>query len=256
MATPSPSHPRPFAIAVIVVIALIIILAALRGDGRAVLIARFSATAGPAPLPQAAWGIIGPTSSVMPTAASQPSPTPVPTATAAPAPSPAEAPMVLPPPLHDAYGPQSSPTPTPLASVPALHDSAVAAELIAAGSALQFAGACDEAIPLYERSIAIDPGFSNVYTLLAFCHYEQGRVDEAMAHWQEALRRDPFAPDALAGLGTALYRQGQLEAGLERYRQAVDVDPRYADETFLRTQPGWGNAAIVDSRLLRAQPAP
>jgi len=133
---------------------------------------------------------------------------------------------------------------------------AVAADLIAAGAASQYAGACAEAIPLYEQAISADPGFSNVYALLALWLYDQGRIDDALVRWREALQRDPQAPDALAGLGTALYRQGEQAAGLEFYRQAVVVDSRYADELFLRTDSLWGGPAIFDSRTLRAQLAP
>lgn len=160
--------------------------------------------------------------------------------------------------------PSATPTPltgvmqpvvsAPLDDVAELQDSAVvAADLISHGSALQFAGACADAIPLYEQAIALEPGFSNVYAVLALCLYDQGRIDEAIARWQEALQRDLQSPDALAGLGTALYIQGQQEAGLALYRQAVDLDPRYADEAFLREDSFWGGSAIFDSRVLRRQ---
>jgi tetratricopeptide (TPR) repeat protein len=142
--------------------------------------------------------------------------------------------------------------------------SVVAAELIAAGSALQLAGACREAIPLFEQAITIDPNFANVYALLGLCHYEQGQIDAAVARWQEALADDPFSPDALAGLGTALYRLGRREDGLEHYRQAVAVDPGYGDEAYLRAQRLWGAPALLDvpyalplcHRAARGNPSP
>jgi tetratricopeptide (TPR) repeat protein len=142
------------------------------------------------------------------------------------------------------------------AELPGAPPSVAAAELIVAGSALQFAGACAEAIPLFEQAIAIDPNFANVYALLGLCYYEQGHLDAAIIRWEEALRRDPLSPDALAGLGTALYRQGQHEAGLELYRQAVAVDPGFGNETYLRVERFWSGPAIFDSRVLRAVLAP
>jgi tetratricopeptide (TPR) repeat protein len=148
-------------------------------------------------------------------------------------------------------------TPAPLIGETILRSPVVtAADLIAAGGARQFAGACTEAIALYEQAIAMDPGFSNVYALLALCLYDQGQFDAAIAGWHEALKRDPLSPDVLAGLGTALYWQGQQELGLAYYSQALALDPRYADETFLRTESLWGASAILDSRVLRSQLLP
>lgn len=221
---------------------LLALLVALGGCGRDVRVAPFTASptasvAAPGP-GQAARGLVGAMTTVIP-----------PTPTASPVPP------ATPQPLIGTTQPVVTPEPLVAAAIP--HGSAVAAaDLIAAGGAQHFAGACAEAIPLYEQAIATDPGFSNVYNLLALCLYDQGRIDAAMTRWQEALQRDPLSPDALAGLGTALYRQGQQEAGLARYRQAVALDPRYADETFLRADSLWSAPAILDSRALRSQLLP
>jgi hypothetical protein len=220
---------------------LLALLVALGGCGRDVRVAPFTpsptaSVAAPGP-GQAARGLVGAMTTVIP-----------PTPTASPVPP------ATPQPLIGTVQPVV--TPEPLVAEMTPRSPAAAADLIAAGGSRQFAGACAEAIPLYEQAIATDPGFSNVYALLALCLYDQGRVDAAITRWQEALQRDPLSPDALAGLGTGLYRQGQQEAGLARYRQAVALDPRYADETFLRTDSLWGGSAIFDSRELRLKLLP
>lgn len=223
---------------------LLVLLIALGGCGREVRVSSFTASAtaevaasGPG---QAARGFVATMSTVI-----------APGSTTTPAPTTTAVPTAAPQPLIGTV--ELVATPEPLVGEAIPRSPVAAADLIAAGGAQQFAGACAEAIPLYEQAIATDPGFSNVYALLALCLYDQGRVDAAITRWQEALQRDPLAPDALAGLGTALYRQGQQEEGLAHYSQAVLLDPRYADETFLRADSLWGAPAIFDSRVLRAQ---
>lgn len=221
-ARPTPS-PRRRAPAILLVLVLLVALGALAGCAREPVISSF--TVSPtvtsqglrgitAPQPQAAGGLVGEATTITPpTATAEPSPTPQPLiGDMQPVVTPAPA---TPQPLIG--NAQSMATPVPLVGVVVLQDSAVvAANLIVRGSALQFAGACADAIPLYEQAIAADPSFSNVYALLGLCLYDQGRVDAAIARWQEALQRDPQSPDALAGLGTALYQQGQRDAGLAR----------------------------------------
>ena len=221
------------------VLVLIIVLGTLSGCAREPIVSLFTASPTPtAPLPaQVAVGIVGAMTTITP-------------------PSPTAAPTPPPQPLSGFAQPQTPAPPAPLIGVAVPVAPAVAADLIAAGSAYQYAGACAEAIPLYEQAISADPGFSNVYALLALCLYDQDRIDDAVPRWREALQRDPQSPDALAGLGTALYRQGERAAGLDLYRQAVAVDMRYADETFLRTDSLWGGPALFDSRALRAQLVP
>ena len=162
------------------------------------------------------------------------------------------APTVAPPPLSGIFVPTTEPLPP---TAPAT-DPVAAADLIVQGRALQVNGLCTEAIPLYEKAIAADPSFSDVYSLLAFCLYDLGRYNAAIARWQQALQRAPALADALAGLGTARYRQGQRAAGLASYGQAIAVDPAYADEGYLLLDRLWGGPAILDSRPLRAQLAP
>lgn len=227
---------------------LLTLLVALGGCGRDARVSTFTAspTASVATprSGQAAQGLVGAMTTVIPpTPTASPVPTTIPIPTAAPQPLIGSAQLIV--------------TPEPLIAAAIPHGHTVAAaDLIAAGGARHFAGDCAEAITLYEQAIATDPGFSNVYALLALCLYDQGRIDAAITRWQEALQRDPLSPDALAGLGTALYRQGQQEAGLARYRQAVALDLRYADEMFLRADSLWTAPTILDSRALRSQLLP
>ena len=218
---------------------LLIAMGALSGCARKPIVSLFTASPTPTTLlpAQVAVGIVGAMTTITP-------------------PSPTAAPTAPPQPLSGFAQPQTPAPPAPLIGVAVPVAPAVAADLIAAGSAYQYAGACAEAIPLYEQAISADPGFSNVYALLALCLYDQDRIDDAVPRWREALQRDPQSPDALAGLGTALYRQGEQASGLDLYRQAVAVDMRYADETFLRTDSLWGGPALFDSRALRAQLVP
>lgn len=121
----------------------------------------------------------------------------------------------------------------------------------AAARALLSSGACAEAISAYEAAIQAAPDDYELYSDVAFCLYDLGRVDEAVMRWNQALTRNPDSADARAGLAIALLTQGHTAAALDNYARALAIAPGYADPAFLREQRSWSENALIASQLLR-----
>jgi tetratricopeptide (TPR) repeat protein len=84
------------------------------------------------------------------------------------------------------------------------------------GRLLASKGRLEEAIPYFEKAVAIDPDFAEAHQFLgAALYYARGRVTDALAQWREALRvRPDYLPalnetaHVLAASGDASVRNG------------------------------------------------
>lgn len=93
-----------------------------------------------------------------------------------------------------------------------------------------------QAIPLYERAIALDPGFARAYAGLADCYNlsmsglpPAVRYPRAKANAEKALSLDPSSAEARTSLAFLRYKfeWNWREADAE-FRRAIALDPRYA----------------------------
>lgn len=92
----------------------------------------------------------------------------------------------------------------------------------------QMAGDLDEAIALYQRSIAIRPT-AEAHTFLGWTYSFQGRLEEATAECLKAIEVDPDFGNPYNDIGVYLMQQGRLEEAipwLERAKRAPRYEPR------------------------------
>jgi TolB-like protein/DNA-binding winged helix-turn-helix (wHTH) protein/Tfp pilus assembly protein PilF len=75
-------------------------------------------------------------------------------------------------------------------------------------------GHLDQAVKLYEQSIALDPLRANSYVTLGQLLYVAGRYDEALAALQQALDLNPLATYAHVIMGQILIAQGKPQQAL------------------------------------------
>ena len=75
-------------------------------------------------------------------------------------------------------------------------------------------GHLDQAVKLYEQSVALDPLRANSYVSLGQLLYVAGRYDEALAALQQALDLNPLATYAHVILGQILIAQGKPQQAL------------------------------------------
>jgi hypothetical protein len=96
-----------------------------------------------------------------------------------------------------------------------------------------------EAIPHFERALALGPEFADLHNNLGLELLHVGRADEAARHFRRALELWPGNPLVHFNLGTALLQMGARAEGLEQYRIVL------RDETWARIPPAL--AAVLGS---------
>jgi len=93
------------------------------------------------------------------------------------------------------------------------------------GFGLSMRGHLAEAIPYYEKAIALKPDFGDAHNNLGYSLYMLDRVTEAIPHFELVLRLAPLDPHANLNLANSLVRLGRLEEALPYYRTALIGDP-------------------------------
>ncbi len=83
----------------------------------------------------------------------------------------------------------------------------------------------DEAGPLYERLVRIDPNEPDYRVALGEWHFLEGRRSEAERVWRELLRIIEPEADARAALGDVLADHGLTEEAILEYEEAVAAVP-------------------------------
>jgi tetratricopeptide (TPR) repeat protein len=92
----------------------------------------------------------------------------------------------------------------------------------------QMRGELDEAIRLYQESIAICPT-AEAHTFLGWTYSFQGRLDEAIQECHKAIAVDPDFGNPYNDIGVYLMQKGDLDGAvpwLEKAKRAPRYDPR------------------------------
>ena len=102
------------------------------------------------------------------------------------------------------------------------------------GWALSYLGRLDEAIEDCKTAIALDPDFGNPYNDIGVYLMQKGRLDEAVPWLEKAKRAKRYEPRHYphANLGGIYERKGRWLEAMREYKEALRYEPKY--ETALR----------------------
>ena len=122
------------------------------------------------------------------------------------------------------------------------------------GNALMRLGRSEEGIAQYRKALEIDSNYVPAYTNLASALVENGRAEEGIAQFRKAAEKAPSLAVSYFNLGTALMQTGRMEEGIADYRKALGLDPHYA---AAQVNLGWsllqtGHASEAARHLQRA----
>ncbi len=147
-------------------------------------------------------------------------------------------------------------------------------EFFAAAYRKHMAGALDEAVVLYKKSIVRHPTAPG-HTFLGWAYAHQGRLDEAIAECEKAITIDPDYGNPWNDIGSYLMAKGELDRAIPFLKRAAEAkryccphyphlnlgrlyaaQRKYRDakrefERALKLQPG-NLEAIISLRILEA----
>jgi tetratricopeptide (TPR) repeat protein len=118
----------------------------------------------------------------------------------------------------------------------------------------QMAGRLEEAIDLYEQSIAAWPT-AEAHTFLGWVYSMQRRWDEAIAECHRAIAVDPDFGNPYNDIGAYLIELGRADEAipwLERAKHAVRYEPRHYPHLNLSRIYAMRNDIVAAARELRA----
>jgi serine/threonine protein kinase len=138
----------------------------------------------------------------------------------------------------------SSPSPS---ATPALLPADQAAALLAQAQEKAQANRPNEALPLYNEAIALNPQLVEAYTGLCQTLNALQRPEEAIVSCNDALAYRPDDPDAQLGKGDALLLQNRTYEALQVYESVSKQHPQNAD--------GWVKQGVALQKLGRSSEA-
>ncbi len=96
------------------------------------------------------------------------------------------------------------------------------------GTILLGAGEVDEALPHFQKALAIDASQAGAHHNLATALAQKGKLDEAIAEYRKALAIEPNFDKAHVNLGAALMQKGELDEAIAHFQKALAISPRVA----------------------------
>ncbi len=101
------------------------------------------------------------------------------------------------------------------------------------GDALRYAGRLEEALPAYDRALAVDPDDFHVLQNKGNCLLELHRFDEAVAAHTRAVELYPDVALARRNLAVTLLVAGRLEESLEQVERCLELEPWQVEHRLL-----------------------
>jgi hypothetical protein len=85
---------------------------------------------------------------------------------------------------------------------------------------------CDQAWPLFNRALQIDPRHADTHRRMADCYFKEGKIPEAESMYRQAVESIPY-PDSMLYFmwGRSLEDTGQKSSALAAYQQGAVIDP-------------------------------
>ncbi len=127
-------------------------------------------------------------------------------------------------------GQGAAPQPEPLRR-PGMAASGVQ-ELFYAAVQAEETGEKTRAVELYEKILALDPGYAPSYINLGTLYFHQRRYARAEELYRKATETDPGYVLAFFDLGNVLDELDRPEESIAAYERAVELAPKYADAHY------------------------
>lgn len=114
----------------------------------------------------------------------------------------------------------------------------------------------EEALPMFDEAIELDPNYADAYFNRGMTHIELKNDELAIADLQKAMNLDDVNHGAsvLKEIGKAQYRLGKYDAALQTLNTSADMDEFYDDLFLVRglTKKALGDESGAQTDFARA----
>lgn len=113
------------------------------------------------------------------------------------------------------------------------------------GLVLYFSDRTDEAIPIFQKAIRLNPnGPSYFFWSYGSALRDKSRFDEAISAYQKALQRNPNDINAHLGLTITYSLMGREQEARTQAAEVLRVDPRFLVDTWAKRLPRKDHSAV------------
>ena len=128
------------------------------------------------------------------------------------------------------------------------------------GAALARVGRFEEAIPHYEKGLALNPQYNAIHNNLGFALVSSGKVDDGVVEFGIGLEHSPNSAELHNNLGRALALKGETDRAASEFERALALKPDFVDAHInlgtAMLSGGQAEAAAAEFRLaLKSDPA-
>jgi tetratricopeptide (TPR) repeat protein len=116
------------------------------------------------------------------------------------------------------------------------------------GESYNSVGRYDEAMVMFQKSIALDPNISERHKDLGIAYFEKGLFDEAIIEFKKSIAIKPHIADTHNNLGMACYAKGFLDKAISEYIEAIAIEPHFA-EAHYNLGLAYGTKGIVAKEI-------
>jgi tetratricopeptide (TPR) repeat protein len=121
-------------------------------------------------------------------------------------------------------------------STPANSTPPTANALYDRGLYLMAANKFEDAIPVFEQSLALNADNSEAWDSKGYCLYELGRYDESLQSIDKALQIEPDSAVFLNNKGLTLFALNRYNEALKSYEAAIESYPSYREAMYGKCQ--------------------
>ena len=84
-----------------------------------------------------------------------------------------------------------------------------------------------EAVPEFEKAVALDPNFGPAFNMLGYAHARMGNYDKAESAFKRYVAANPGDPNPIDSLAELFLTMGQLDKAESKYREALEAMPDF-----------------------------
>lgn len=133
------------------------------------------------------------------------------------------------------------------------------------GSSCYYRGKYEEAIAYFEKALALDPNYDEIYNMLSFAYSKMGNLKKAIEANDKYISIVPDEPNPYDSRGKIYGLHGQLDSSIASYRKALEIKPDYPSalenlgvmyvlhEEYDKATEFFHKMASAENKVLRSQ---